>query len=102
MAHSKHSVIAKTYDRKGNLLSIAKNSYVKTHRVQAMYAQKAGEAEEAVFLHAEIAALLKARKPVYRIEIFRLNANGEPAPASPCAACKIAIKEFQVQVIVHT
>lgn len=102
MAHSKHSVIAKTYDRKGNLLSVAKNSYVRTHVIQAKYSQMVGHSEEAIYLHAEIAALLKARKPVYRIEIFRLNADGSPALARPCAACRAAIKDFGVQVISYT
>lgn len=97
----KHTVVARCFDKKGNFLSIARNSYTKTSTVQAKYAKLAGR-EGAIFLHAEVAALLKARQPVYRIEILRLQADGKPALAKPCGICALAIEAFGVTEIVFT
>ena len=97
----KHTVVARAYDRQGRFLCVARNSYTKTHTVQADYAKRTGR-ESAIYLHAEIACLLKARQPVYRLEILRLQADGKPALAKPCAACSLAIEEFGVKEIVFT
>lgn len=69
--------------------------------MQASYSRRTGKIS-AVFLHAEIAALVKAREPVYKMEILRFNANGEPVLAKPCEGCALALKEFGVQEIIHT
>lgn len=58
--------------------------------------------EGSIYLHAEIAALVKAREPVYKMEILRFNAAGKPVLAKPCEGCALAMKEFGVKVIVHT
>lgn len=97
----RHEIIARAYNRKGHLLSIGKNSYVRTHPLQANYGKRTGR-PKAIFLHAEVAALLKAREPVYRMEIIRLNAKGESVLAKPCDACALALKEFNVQEIVYS
>lgn len=102
MAKKKHTVVARTYNKSGQLLSVAKNSYTKSHTVQADYSKRSGGHESAIYLHAEIAALLKAREPVYKIEILRLQADGSPGIAKPCPACALAIEEFGVKVIVFT
>lgn len=94
-------MLAKTYDKQGKLLSVAKNSYTKTHTLQAEYGRRTGR-ESAIYLHAEIAALLKARGKVHKIEILRLTADGKPAIAKPCPACSLAIAEFGVSEIVFT
>ena len=96
-----HTVVAKAYSKTGKLLAVARNSYTKTHVLQAEYAKKVGK-DSAIYLHAEIAALLKAREPVYKMEILRLHADGKPAIAKPCAACALAMKDFGVKEIVHT
>lgn len=82
-------------------MSVARNSYTKTHTLQARCAKATGR-ESAIYLHAEIAALLKARQPVYKIEILRLQADGKPALAKPCPACSMAIEEFGVQEVIFT
>lgn len=97
----KHTVVAITYNKHGKLLSVAKNSYTKTHTLQAEYSKRVGK-ESAIYLHAEIYALLKAREPVYKMEILRINADGTPAVAKPCPACALALEEFGVKIIVHT
>lgn len=97
----KHKVIAKAYNRKGHCIAEATNSYTKTHTVQAKYAKRAGN-ENAIFLHAEIAVLIKAREPVYRLEISRYDAKGNPVLARPCRICMEAIQEAKVKEVIHT
>jgi hypothetical protein len=98
----KHHIVARCYDKRGKLISRAINSYKQTHPIQAKYAEKANQPSRQ-FLHAEIAALLKAgTKPVYKITIERYYANGEPALAKPCPVCNLAIKDWNVKVIEYT
>ena len=94
-------ITALAYDKRGKLLAVGRNSYTKTHTLQAHYGIKAGK-PGAIFLHAEIAALLKARESVYKLVILRFGATGEPLLAKPCAACQLAIKDFKVKHVVHT
>lgn len=97
----KYDVTAMAYDRKGRLLAVGKNSYVKTHPLQAKFAKKAGK-EHAVYLHAELSALLKSRSPVHKLIVFRHDSAGNPANAKPCASCQLAIKHFGVKYVEHT
>lgn len=100
---TKHTVTAVIYDKKGNILSIGKNSYVKTHPLQVWYANKAGEPTK-IFLHAEIHAIVRCRttaKP-YKIMVFRYGKRGEPRNAKPCRICEQAIKEFGIKIVEHT
>lgn len=94
-------IIAKAYNSRGRCIAVATNSFTKTHPRQAEYGRRTGNAD-AIYLHAEIRALLKAREPVYRMEIFRTTADGKPALARPCAACALALKEFNVVEVIHT
>lgn len=97
----KYEITALAYDRRGRLLSVGRNSYVRTHPLQAKYSRQAGR-PQAVYLHAELAALVKARAPVHRLVIMRYHINGQPALAKPCPACQLAIKEFNVKIVEHT
>jgi len=89
-------------DKKGNVLSTGVNSYVKTHPLQAKYAQLCMEPSK-VFLHAEISALvrLKGGEP-YRIAVFRYGRLGEARNAKPCRICERAIKDFGIKVVEYT
>jgi len=98
----KHHIVARCYDKRNRLLSRAINSYKQTHPIQAKYAEKAGQPARQ-FLHAEMAALLKAgTKKVHKIVIERYYANGEPALAKPCPVCSLAIKDWNVKVVEYT
>ncbi len=97
-------IIAYCYDKKGNLLSSASNSFTKTHPAQAYYAKRAGQINR-IFLHAEIAAILKAsktKKDIYRIEVVRKGKNGELLRSMPCPVCKEAIKAIGIKHITYT
>lgn len=97
----RQSITALAYDSKGRLLSVGRNSYTKTHPLQAAYARRTGR-PGAIFLHAEIAALIKAKAPVYKLVVLRYGAGGVPLLAAPCRACALAIEEYGVREVEHT
>lgn len=98
----KHVIKASVYDKRGNLIGEAFNSYVKSHPLQAHFAKLAGK-PDAVYLHAEIAALLKCgEKKPHSIFIERYSMDGRPALAAPCKICMRAIKHFGIQQITYT
>ena len=98
----RHYVLATVYDKRGNVLSRAENSYTKTHPYQAMMARRSGIPEK-IFLHAEIAALIRCRTgQPYRIKIERYNKSNEPMLAKPCPICEAAIKEAGIRLVEYT
>lgn len=103
----RHNIVATIYDRKGRVLSRATNNYTKTHPLQAYFARLAGE-NERIYLHAEIAALLKAgTKTPHSIFIERRTKDGphgagKPACAAPCAICRLALEHFGVKKVTYT
>lgn len=103
MCKQRQEITAFIYDKKGYVLSIGRNSYIKTHPLQARYATKAGSPHK-IFLHAEIAAI--ARCPdiskAYRILVTRYNKFGNPMLAKPCPVCQSAIRATPIQIIDHT
>jgi deoxycytidylate deaminase len=99
----KHQITAIIYDKKGRVLSVGQNSYVKTHPLQAHYAQKTGN-EHKLFLHAEVHAITRCQDltKAHRIAIFRYNKNGEPRLAKPCQVCDTAILATPIKIVEHT
>lgn len=86
------------------MLSIGKNSYVKTHPLQAHYAKRVG-LEKKIFLHAEINAIIKLRQPdkAYKMVVMRILANGDYGCAKPCKVCSEAIRiSFPNLIVEHT
>ena len=94
---------ARCFDKKGRLLSIATNSYHKTHPLQKYFASKVGQPAK-VYLHAEIAAIIKAGdKPIYKIVITRFNPKTHKAlNAKPCPICAEAIRAFGIEYVSFT
>lgn len=101
MPNKRFNITALAYDKRGRLLSVGKNSYIRTHRLQAHYANLSGR-PAAIYLHAEIAALIKARGKVHKLVVTRYTADGEPANCAPCPACRLAIRDYGVQKVLHT
>ena len=97
----KHIVKASVFDRKGKIISEAYNSYTKTHPVQYNYAKQCGEPYK-IYLHAEIAAIIKAKGKGYRILVERYNAQGIPLLASPCPICMHAISLTSIKRVEYT
>lgn len=92
---------ALAYDKRGRLLSVGTNSYIRTHPLQAKYSRKAGK-PDAIYIHAELAALLKARGKVHKLVVVRYGKKGQPLLAKPCAACQLAINDWNVEIVEHT
>lgn len=98
----KVEITALAYDKRGKLLSVGRNSYIKTHPLQQRFARKARQ-HDRVFLHAEVDALIKARgQHVHRLVVVRLDKDNRPALAKPCECCQLAIKHFGVRHVEHT
>lgn len=103
MASARQNITALIYDRRGRLLTVGKNSYVKTHPLQAKFANEVG-LEHKIFLHAEIDALVKLKDwtRAHKMVITRLGKNGETMLAKPCPVCERAIKSAGIVEIEHT
>ena len=97
----RYAITALAYAKDGRLLSVGKNSYTKTHPLQAKLAARVGK-PEAIYLHAEMAALVKAREPVHRLVVLRYDSRGKPKNAAPCCICREAIRMFDVKHVEHT
>jgi len=66
--------------------------------MQAEYAKRTGK-EQKVSLHAEIAALIRAREDIETVVVARINKRGELRNSRPCPICKLALEEANVQDI---
>lgn len=87
-----------------DLISFGYNS-LKSHPFAAKYCRH----PEAIYLHAEIAAIRKALSVLTLAElrasdlyVARVLKNGTPALAKPCSGCMRAIVEFGIQNVVWT
>ena len=99
----KQALTAVIYDKKGRVLSVGRNSYTKTHTIQAMYAKSNGN-PEAVFLHAEIDAIVRCRdlSRAHKIFVARYERNGSPRIAKPCPICQSAIEAAGIKIVEWT
>ena len=97
------NVTAFAYDRKGRLLSVGRNSYVKTHPLQAKVAKEVGEHYK-IFLHAEVAALVKVKdwNRVHKLVVTRYSKDGKPVLAKPCKVCQRVINLANIDHVEHT
>lgn len=103
MSKKRFNITAIIYDKRGNLLSIGTNSYIKTHPLQAKYAKSVGEPEK-IFLHAEIHAITRCQdlSKAHSILVTRFDETGKPVNAKPCKICARALKLAGIQEVRHT
>ena len=85
------------------MLAVGRNSYVKTHTLQAKAGIAVGK-PSAIYLHAEVAALTKIPdwSKAHRIHVLRFTKDGKPALAKPCPACEWVIKQTGIKIVEHT
>jgi len=90
-------------DKRNNILSIGKNSYIKTHPYQAKCAKAVGMPEK-VYLHAEIDAIIKCSdiSKAHSIHVFRQGKSKEYLYAKPCPVCQQAILQTNIKKVHHT
>jgi deoxycytidylate deaminase len=97
------NVTALVYDRKGRLLSTGRNSYIKTHPL--MYeAGTAVNKPNSIYLHAEVAALVKIKdwSKAFRIDVVRYMKDGTTGNAKPCPICSRVISLTGIKTVNHT
>lgn len=103
MSKARFDITAIIYDKRGRVLSIGKNSYVKTHPLQHFHSHKVGLPQKQ-FLHAEIHAIARCKRldKAHRIVVTRFDKNGKEALAKPCPVCQSAIKAAGIEIVEHT
>lgn len=103
MTEARFDMTAIIYDKRGRVLSIGKNSYIKTHPYQAECAKKVGLPVKQ-FLHAEIHAIIRCKDltRARKIVVSRFGARGEPKNAKPCPVCISAIRAAGIKYVEHT
>jgi len=88
--------------RKGKVIGVGYNSYSKTHPEQARLARGVGQ-DERIYLHAEIAALLRCRAKPDSLYIARVKRTGELGNAAPCPVCSAAINLINPKMkVIHS
>lgn len=88
-------------DRSKRILASSTNKMTKTHPVQKQWSKKFSNGKQ-IYLHAEIAALVKCRKQPYAIYVARVLKDDTEAMARPCPVCMAALKEAGVKRIYYT
>lgn len=94
-------VISATLDNRNNIITIAQNSYIKTHPIQHKFSLMIGNNNKN-YLHAEIAALVKSHNQAKSIIVIRVTRSGLIRMAKPCKICMLAIKEAKIKKIYYT
>jgi deoxycytidylate deaminase len=99
--HTSQKIVAFVI-RKNRVVSTGVNSYTKTHPRQAHYGKLAGQPKRQ-YLHAEIAALLRAPSDADTLVVIRVNKAGEFVNSKPCPVCALAIRHFNPEMkVIHT
>lgn len=103
MSKQRFDMTAMIYDKRGRVLSVGKNSYVKTHPYQAKCARNVGLPDKQ-FLHAEIHAIVRCKQlhRAHRIVVMRFDSTGKPKNAKPCPVCESAIEAAGIKIVEHT
>ena len=88
---------------KNRVLATATNLETKTHPVQAKLAERVG-LHQKIYLHAEIAALVKCREECDTIVVARLGGHSgkELRNSKPCPVCELALREAGVDKVYYS
>lgn len=87
--------------KNNKIISIGVNKDKKTHPLQASLAERVGLREK-IYLHAEISALVKAKKECDTIVVARVNPQGKLRMAKPCPICEMALKQAGITNIYYS
>jgi tRNA(Arg) A34 adenosine deaminase TadA len=86
---------------KNKVVTAATNLETKSHPIQAKFAERVG-LKEKIYLHAEIAALVKCKEEVDTIIVARVNPQGKIRMSKPCPICQLALNEAGISKIHYT
>lgn len=87
-------------NKSGHIISLSFQHSTKSHPLQAQYAKQVN-LEEKIYLHAEIATLVKATKP-HTLFVCRLDSTNNLVLAKPCPICELAIMQSTVKQCFYT
>jgi tRNA(Arg) A34 adenosine deaminase TadA len=86
---------------KNRVVTTATNLERKSHPLQAKFAERVG-LKEKIFLHAEIAALVKCREECDTIIVARVNNQNKLRNSRPCPICSLALKQAGVSKVYYS
>ena len=88
---------------KSKIVEQAVNLDTKSHPKQAKYAKRVGRKEK-IYLHAEIAALVKCRVECDTIVVARLGGHdhNQLRNAKPCPICQLALEEAGIKNVIYS
>jgi deoxycytidylate deaminase len=87
--------------KKNKVITTAVNLEKKSHPLQAKFARRVGLGPK-IYLHSEIAALIKAREDADTIVVARVNPQNKLRNSCPCKICSLALEEFGVKNIYYS
>jgi len=90
---SRKRVGAVLYNSKKREITSATNNDFKSHPLQARWAERVG-LDEKIYLHAEMACLIKAREDADTVVVVRLGGHDGQSlrNARPCPICEPALR----------
>jgi tRNA(Arg) A34 adenosine deaminase TadA len=86
---------------KNKVIATATNLERKSHPLQAKLAEKVG-LKEKIYLHSEIAALVKCREECDAIVVARVNNQNKLRNSKPCPICSLALKQANVSKVYYS
>lgn len=100
---SPQNITAIIYDKRGRILSIGKNSYRDSSKLQRKHAYKVGLPDK-LYNHAEVSAIIRCRDltKAHTIRILRVNSQGKYLKAAPCKICQSAIEAAGIPNVEHS
>lgn len=103
-SNQQQNITAIIYDKRGRILSVGRNSYVKTHPLQARAAYAVGESDKKVYQHAEVNALVKLKdwSKAQKMVIQRFTKDGKSALSAPCRCCQWVIEQAGIPEVEYS
>ena len=88
---------------KNKVITTATNLDHKSHPIQAKWAEKVG-LKEKIYLHAEMAALIKLREDADKIVVVRLGGHDGKSlrNARPCKICEAALRYAGIKHVYYS
>lgn len=104
---TRYNIQAIIRNKKGLIMSVGHNNYIKSHPLQAHFAKLAKQPNK-IYLHAEIEACIRAGLGAwipeypYSIDIERKDKQGNLRNAKPCPICVLAMEAFGIKIVNYT
>ena len=100
---SRKKVGAVLYNSRRRVITTAVNNDYKSHPRQAWWAQRVG-LDEKIYLHAEMACLIKAREAADTIVVVRLGGHDGKSlrQSRPCPVCEPALRYAGIKHVYYS